>query len=50
MKNFILNLKNDKKKNNFIIEQGANLGKPSQICVSIRTQKVTIKGAVYFNQ
>jgi PhzF family phenazine biosynthesis protein len=47
---FILNLKNDKKKNNFIIEQGANLGKPSQICVSIRTQKVTIKGAVYFNQ
>ena len=47
---FILNLKNDNKKNNFIIEQGANLGKPSQICVSIRTQKITIKGAAYFNQ
>ena len=47
---FMLNLKNDNKKNNFTIEQGANLGKPSQICVSIRTQKITIKGAVYFNK
>ena len=47
---FMLNLKNDSKKNNFTIEQGVNLGKLSQICVSIRTQKITIKGAVYFNQ
>lgn len=47
---FVSNLKNDNKKNNFTIEQGANLGKSSQICVSIRTQKITIKGAVSFNQ
>jgi PhzF family phenazine biosynthesis protein len=47
---FMLSSKNDSKKNNFTIEQGANLRKPSQICVSIRTQKITIKGAVYFSQ
>lgn len=46
---FILNLKKDNKKENFIIEQGANLNKPSRIYVSINTQ-ITIKGEVYFNE
>ncbi|WP_425288732.1 hypothetical protein [Rickettsiella endosymbiont of Rhagonycha lignosa] len=44
---FMLNLKNDNKKNNFTIEQGANLNQSSRIYVAIST-KVTIKGEVYF--
>ncbi len=46
---FILNLKKNNKKRNFIIEQGANLNQPSQIYVSINTQKIIIKGEVYFS-
>lgn len=47
---FMLNLKNDNKKNNFTIEQGANLGRPSQIFVSIEPEQIIIKGEVYFSQ
>lgn len=46
---FILNLKKDNKKINFIIEQGANLNKLSQIYIAISMQKITIKGEVYLN-
>jgi predicted PhzF superfamily epimerase YddE/YHI9 len=46
----MLNLKNDKKKNHFTIEQGANLGRPSRINVSINPEKISIKGEVYFSQ
>ncbi len=45
---FMLNLKNDKKKNNFIIEQGANLGSPSKIYVSVTNDKIQIQGEAYF--
>lgn len=45
---FILNLKKDNKKRNFIIEQGANLNQSSQIYVAISTQQITIKGEAYF--
>jgi PhzF family phenazine biosynthesis protein len=47
---FMLNLKNDKEKNNFTIEQGANLTSPSRIDVSIDPEKISIKGEAYFNQ
>lgn len=47
---FMLNLKNDKKKNHFTIEQGANLGRPSRIDVSIDPEKISIKGTAYFNK
>lgn len=46
----MLNLKNDKKKNNFTIEQGANLGYSSQIFVSLEPKQIAIKGEVYFSQ
>lgn len=46
---FILNLKKDSKKN-FIIEQGANLGRPSRINVPIDPEKISIKGEVYLIQ
>ncbi|WP_342220211.1 PhzF family phenazine biosynthesis protein [Rickettsiella endosymbiont of Miltochrista miniata] len=46
---FILNLKNDNKKNNFIIEQGANLGRPSKIYVFVTTDKIQIYGEAYFS-
>ena len=44
---FMLNLKNDKKKNNFTIEQGAHLVSPSRIDVSMDPEKITVKGSVY---
>ncbi len=47
---FMLNLKNDKKNNNFTIDQGVNLGNPSQIYVSIEPEQITIKGEVHFSQ
>lgn len=46
---FILNSKKDNEKENFIIEQGANLNKSSCIYVAISTLKITIKGEVYLN-
>lgn len=45
---FMLNLKNDKKKHHFTIEQGANLGRSSRIDISIDPEKICIKGEVYF--
>ena len=45
---FILNLKNDKKKNNFTIEQGANLRKSSKIYISLAQDYMTIKGEAYY--
>ncbi|HEY2566857.1 MAG TPA: PhzF family phenazine biosynthesis protein, partial [Candidatus Aquirickettsiella sp.] len=47
---FMLNLNNDKKKNNFVIEQGANLGRSSKISIFINSEKICIKGAVYFDK
>jgi len=47
---FMLNLKNDKKKNNFTIEQGTNLGKPSKVYISINPEKISITGAVYIDK
>jgi predicted PhzF superfamily epimerase YddE/YHI9 len=32
-----------------MIEQGAHLGRPSQIDVSIASEQITVKGSVYFN-
>jgi trans-2,3-dihydro-3-hydroxyanthranilate isomerase len=45
---FMLNLKNDSKKHNFTIEQGANLGKSSKIYISLAQDYITIKGEAYF--
>jgi trans-2,3-dihydro-3-hydroxyanthranilate isomerase len=45
---FMLNLKNDSKKNNFTIEQGANLGRPSKIYISVTIDQIQIQGEAYF--
>jgi predicted PhzF superfamily epimerase YddE/YHI9 len=45
----MLNLKNDKKKNHFIIEQGAHLGSPSKIYISLTQDYIIIKGEAYFS-
>jgi len=47
---FMLNVKNDNKKNNFTIDQGTNLGKPSKIYISINPEKISITGAVYIGK
>jgi PhzF family phenazine biosynthesis protein len=45
---FMLNLKNEKKKNHFTIEQGANLDRPSKIYIALTQDYTTIKGEAYF--
>jgi PhzF family phenazine biosynthesis protein len=46
---FILNLKMDNKKRNFIIEQGANLDRSSEIYISATVDKIQIEGEAYFS-
>ena len=47
---FVLKLKNDKKNDNFTIEQGANLDRPSKIYISLSQDYTTIKGEAYFSK
>jgi trans-2,3-dihydro-3-hydroxyanthranilate isomerase len=46
----MLNLSSGKSENNFTIEQGFNLGRPSKIYISITPKHVTIKGEAYFSE
>lgn len=46
---FLINIRKEKLESNYIIEQGANLQKPSKIYISIKEKNIEIKGEAYFS-